>query len=280
LGIAASTASGLKENLGSMVKPLHAGLAARNGLLAARLAHRGLTAGLHAVDGPQGYLAAMDSQHPSLDLAAADLGIRWEILQTGVTVKLYPSCAATHPPLDVLIEIIRRNGITAEQVAAVDVELDSMALRLLIHPNPATGLEAKFSMPFCAAAAIVFGGLDISTFDADHIRNPAVQTLMSRVHLQADETFNQTTPLSHARVTVRLRDGQVFTQSTDGARGYPGRLTEEELAAKFADCAGRVFTPSKTAAIWDELRRFHDVADVRDLTALLSTSAGEAVLHD
>ncbi len=79
LGIAASSACGLKENMGSMVKPLHAGMAARNGVTAAQLAKRGFTASPHAIDGPQGYLAAMDSEHRSLDAAVADLGTRWEI---------------------------------------------------------------------------------------------------------------------------------------------------------------------------------------------------------
>ena len=108
LGIAASSACGLKENMGSMVKPLHAGMAARNGVMAARLASDGFTASTHAIDGPQGYLAAMDSEQPrALDAAVADLGTRWEIYETGVTVKLYPSCAATHPPLDALTEIVQ-----------------------------------------------------------------------------------------------------------------------------------------------------------------------------
>ena len=107
LGIAASAACGLKENIGTMVKPLHAGMAARNGVMAARLASEGFTASEHAIDGPQGYLAAMDSERPAAALAAAlaDLGSRWEILDTGISVKLYPSCAATHPPLDVLLDL-------------------------------------------------------------------------------------------------------------------------------------------------------------------------------
>ena len=90
-----------------MVKPLHAGLAARNGVMAARLAGEGFTASEQAIDGPQGYLAAMDSERPAAALAEAlaDLDSRWEILDTGVTVKLYPSCAATHPPLDVLLDL-------------------------------------------------------------------------------------------------------------------------------------------------------------------------------
>ncbi|HEY2904597.1 MAG TPA: MmgE/PrpD family protein, partial [Vicinamibacterales bacterium] len=80
LSIAASEASGLKENFGSMVKPLHAGLAARNGVLAALLAQAGMTASAAAIDGPQGFLAATGSEQPSLDLVSADLGARWEIV--------------------------------------------------------------------------------------------------------------------------------------------------------------------------------------------------------
>ena len=270
LGIAASSACGLKENIGSMVKPLHAGMAARNGVMAARLAQRGFTASPHAIDGPQGYLAAMDSEQPSLDAAVADLGIRWEILETGITVKLYPSCAATHPPLDALIDMQRREGFPADEVRAVVVEVDSMTPRLLIHPDPATGLEAKFSMPFCAAAALVYGRLGIDTFDVEHIRNPAIRGVMPRVTLRANAAFDQAAPLSQARVTVELRDGRTVSQSADGARGYPGRLTDEELAAKFAGCASRTLTEPAARSAWGALVALDGLTDVRELTALLS----------
>jgi 2-methylcitrate dehydratase PrpD len=254
-----------------MVKPLHAGLAARNGVMAARLAQRGFTASVHAIDGPQGYLAAMDSEHPSLDAAAADLAIRWEILQTGITVKLYPSCAATHPPLDALVELKRREGFSADAIEAIDVEVDSMTPRLLIHPRPTTGLEAKFSMPFCAAAAVAFPRLGIDTFSVDSIGTAAVQALMPRVTLRANAAFDAAAPLSQARVSVRLRDGRQWSQRADGARGYPGRLSEGELAAKFADCASRVL--DDPAGAWASLRELERVGNVRDLTAILSRRA-------
>jgi 2-methylcitrate dehydratase PrpD len=268
LGIAASSACGLKENLGSMVKPLHAGMAARNGVMAARLAQRGFTASPHALDGPQGYLAAMDSEQASLDVAVADLGIRWELLETGVTVKLYPSCAATHPPLDALVDMKRREGFTADQVQAIDVEVDSMTPRLLIHPDPATGLEAKFSMPFCAAAALVYPHVGIDTFDVEHIQDPSVRSLMPRVTLRANPSFDRAAPLSQARVTVTLRDGRVLSQSADGARGYPGRLTDEELATKFSACATRSLTPQAARAAWATLSALDAIADTRHLTRL------------
>jgi 2-methylcitrate dehydratase PrpD len=241
IGIAASLACGLKENIGTMVKPLHAGVAARNGVMAARLARHGLTASEIAIDGPQGYLAAMDSERPPSDFAeiVSDLGRRWEILDTGISVKLYPSCAATHPPLDALLQLVREHAFTGTDVDAIEVEVDSMTPRLLIHDRPSTELEAKFSMPFCAAAAIVFGHPTIETFAADRIQDSRVQQILPRVTMKAQTAFDAAAPLSQAIVTVRLRDGRTLSQRADGARGYPGRLTDEELATKFLGCAER-----------------------------------------
>jgi 2-methylcitrate dehydratase PrpD len=276
LGIAASSACGLKENMGSMVKPLHAGMAARNGLTAARLAQRGFTASPHAIDGPQGYLRAMDSEQASLDAAVADLGTRWEIDDTGITVKLYPSCAATHPPLDALTGIVRRERLTHDQVAAIDVDVDSITPRLLIHPNPRTGLEAKFSMPFCAAAAVVYPRIGIDTFTIDRIGDARVQALMPRVTLRALPEFDAAPPLSQARVTVRLHDGREWSQPADGARGYPGRLTKEELSAKFADCAGRTLGPSAARDAWTTLTSWlagSEDGEIRSRLGVLVTHA-------
>jgi 2-methylcitrate dehydratase PrpD len=144
-----------------------------------------------------------------------------------------------------------------------------MTPRLLIHPNPVTGLEAKFSMPFCAAAAVVYPRVGIDTFDAEHIRNADVQRLMPRVTLGANEAFDRAAPLSQARVTVRLRDGRVLSQSSDGARGYPGRLTDQELATKFAGCATRTLREPDAQSAWTALSSLDGIRDVRDLTALL-----------
>jgi 2-methylcitrate dehydratase PrpD len=272
IGIAASAACGFKENFGSMVKPLHAGLAAQNGLMAARLAARGFTASADALEGPQGYLAAMDSQHRSLDRAASDLGSRWEIVDTGITVKLYPSCAATHPPIDALLELRRDAALTPEQIGAIDVEVDSMTARLLIHTRPRTPLEAKFSMPFCAAAAVVYGAVGIDTFDAAPSHDPLVAGLMPRVTLRVNPEFDRAAPLSQANVAVTLKDGRVLRQRADGARGYPGRISEDELAAKFAACAARTLPPAAIEPARDGLRRMHGFSDVCELTALFATT--------
>jgi 2-methylcitrate dehydratase PrpD len=215
----------------------------------------------------------MDSERSSLDAVVADLGRRWEILETGITVKLYPSCAATHPPLDALREIVRRESITADQVAAIDVDVDSMTPRLLIHPNPTTGLEAKFSLPFCAAAAVVYPRIGIDTFTPESIQHRDVQSLLPRVSLRANLAFDTAAPLSQAQVTVRLHDGREWSQHADGARGYPGRLTEAELSAKFTDCATRTLGASAARRCWMKLHAWcaEGGEDVRAVTTQLAT---------
>ncbi len=201
IAIAASEASGLKENFGTMVKPLHAGLAARDGVLAALLARSGLTASERALDGPQGFLRAMDSERDDLDRECSDLGARWEIADTGITVKLYPSCAATHPTLDAVLDLRAREGFTADDVERIDIDVDAITPTVLIYDKPASGLEAKFSMPFCVAAAIADGRVGIETFDTARLDDPRVTSLMSRVTMTVDPSLGVEAPaLTQSRV--------------------------------------------------------------------------------
>ena len=272
LAIAASEASGLKENFGTMVKPLHAGLAARNGVVAAQLAQAGMTASRAAIDGPQGFLAAMDSEQASIGPCAADLGARWEIVETGITVKLYPSCAGTHPMLDALLDLKRREGFGADQVEAIEIGVDPIVPTILLYDRPSSGLEGKFSMPFCAAAAVVRGHVGVETFDAATLRDPAIVAMQERVTMRVDPALDASAPsLTQARVTVRLRGGRVLTASADGARGYPEQpASDQELAAKFTSCATQVLSASRAADALAALRAIESATDIRTLTPLLT----------
>ena len=271
LAIAASEASGLKENFGTMVKPLHAGLAARNGVVAALLARAGMTASGAAIAGPQGFLAAMDSEQPSLDAFIADLGTRWEIVDTGITVKLYPSCAGTHPALDALLDLKRREGFGADEVETIEIGVDPIVPTILMYDRPSSGLEGKFSMPFCAAAAVVHGRVGIETFDTVQLRDPAIVAMQARVTMRVDSTLDASAPpLTQARVTVRLRGGRVLTASANGARGYPERpASDEELATKFTSCATQTLSASQAAKALSALRDVESISDIGTLTGLL-----------
>ena len=275
LAIAASSASGLKENFGTMVKPLHGGLAARNGVLAALLARAGMTASAAAIDGPQGFLTAMDSESPSLDRFAADLGSRWEILDTGITVKLYPSCAATHPTLDALLDLRKREGFSAADVDVVEIGVDPITPTVLLYDRPATGLEGKFSMPFCAAAAVVDGRVGLDTFTPDRLRDPRIADVQSRVRMRIDDTLDASAPpLTQATVSVHLRDGRTLRAVANGARGYPEHPpSDEELAIKFTACAALAMPESDARAALAALRGIEAEDDVRAVTTMLRARA-------
>lgn len=290
LAIAASEACGLKENFGTMTKPLHAGLAARNAITAAALARAGVTASAAAIDGPQGLLVAMAGRPqraapttetagrsqgavPTTEMVDADLvrlGTRWEILETGITVKLYPSCAGTHPALDAMLALRAQHGFTADAVKSVIATVDTITPTVLLYDRPATGLEGKFSMPFCLAAAIVDGRVDLDTFEPGRVADPAIQRLLPSITMRVDAEIGKgAPPLTQARLDVQLQDGTTYTARANGARGYPDHpASDEELAEKFLICARRVLPEAQARDLLARLRQLDAVDDVRALTSL------------
>lgn len=271
IALAASQALGLKENFGTMSKPLHAGLAARNGVLAALLAQNGFTASERALDGPQGFLVAMASERTDLHEACASLGRRWEILETGITVKLYPSCAATHPALDAVLDMRREHQLNIEKIQEVEIEVDSITPNLLIYDRPKTGLEGKFSMNFCVAAALSEGQVGLKTFEDDYVRDSRVQALLPRIYLRVNPSLGKNAPaLTQAIVTIRLAEGQVLRREANGARGYPELPpSAEELDQKFRSCALQALPKETMESALTSLHALESVKDVRTLTSQL-----------
>lgn len=268
LGLAASLASGLKENFGSMTKPYHAGHAAQSGVRAAQLAREGFTAAATALEGGQGYVAAFGGGR-DLEGALAGLGRRWQLLESGIAVKPYPSCALTHATIDALLDLRDQERLEADQVEEIEVGVSRVVPDVLRHHRPVTGLERKFSMEFCAAAALAEGRVDLASFEAEPA--PAVEKLMPRVRMRVDPTL----PGGHeqhawTRVTVRLSDGRTLASPARGARGHPDQpLSDEALRAKFVGCAAPALGPAEAEDVAALIARLDEVPDVRALTARL-----------
>jgi 2-methylcitrate dehydratase PrpD len=269
LGIAASLASGLKENFGSMTKPFHAGHAARNGVWAALLAREGLSASAAALDGQQGYFVAFGGQG-NVEAALESLGQHWQLLESGLAVKPYPSCAFTHATIDALLEVRERHRLDPDQVAHVEVGVTRVVPPVLLHAHPVTALERKFSMQFCAAAALVEGRVDLDSFE-DGPPAPAVEKLMPRISMVVDDTLPDLRE-QHAwsRVTIHLSDGRVIVSPPRGAQGHPDQpLSARALRAKFVACASRVIAREQAEAVADQLADLEHVPDIRALTSRL-----------
>ena len=270
LAIAASHASGLKENFGSMTKPYHAGHAARSGLLAAQLAREGMTASETALEGRQGYVAAFGGAR-GLDQALETLGRAWHLVGSGIAVKPYPSCALTHSAIDALIDLRAEHRLSPRDVAAVQVGVTHVVPDVLAHARPTTALERKFSMQFCAAAALAEGRVDFASFADGEVANGETRELMERVAMVVDAGLPEGAA-QHAwsRVTVRLRDGRTLSTEPRGARGHPDTpLSDAALREKFLACAQTVLTPDEAAGVAEQIGHLEDVPDIRALTSRL-----------
>lgn len=271
LGIAASLASGLKENFGSMTKPYHAGHAARNGVWAALLAREGFTASDTALDGNQGYVAAFGGRG-ALDAALDGLGRAWHVETSRIAVKPYPSCALTHAAIDTLIELRERERLRPEQIADVEVGVHRVVPDVLRHPRPTTGLERKFSMQYCAAAALADGRVDLASFAGADVAEPA-RALMSRVRMVVDPAMpDDLERQAWSRVTVRLADGRTLNVPARGAQGHPETpLSDARLREKFLACAAVVLPRDDAEGIAAQLEHLDDIPDIRALTSRLAT---------
>src|SRR5438445_538036 len=270
LGLAVSLASGLKENFGSMTKPYHAGHAARNGILATQLAREGMTASETALEGRQGYAAAFGGARP-LDQALESLGRSWHLLGSGIAVKPYPSCALTHSAIDALIDLRAEHRLSSRNVAAVEVGVNRVVPDVLAHPRPTTALERKFSMQFCAAAALAEGRVDFGSFTDGEITNAETRELMERVAMVVDPGLPEGVE-QHAwsRVTVRLRDGRTVSAEARSARGHPDMpLSDAALREKFLGCARTVLGADEAEGVAEQIEHLEDIPDIRALTSRL-----------
>jgi 2-methylcitrate dehydratase PrpD len=253
-----------------MTKPFHAGHAARSGVLSALLAREGFTASPQAIEGPQGFLRVLgaDSQRPE---RLGTLGAPWKILTTGVAVKPYPSCACTHSIIDEALELRRAHGIRPEQVAGVTVGVHASVPRILIHSEPRTGLEAKFSGEFAAAVALAEGRVGIATFRDDKVQDPAVRSLMGRVRVVVDpEIPGDLERHVWTRVTVRLADGRELSLGPRQVPGHPDNpLSAQALRDKFGECAGLVLPADRVDSVREMVEALDACPDLRSLTAIL-----------
>ena len=125
----------------------------------------------------------MRSERAELGEELRTLGERWETLETGVTVKLYQSCVATHPAIDAMLDLRREHGFSASGVESVAIGVDTVTPTILTYPPPKTGLEGKFSMHHCVAAAVVLGRVGLETFDDAVVRGARVAEMRSQIEM-------------------------------------------------------------------------------------------------
>jgi 2-methylcitrate dehydratase PrpD len=285
VSLATSMAAGFMSQFGTMAKPLHAGLAAKSGILAASLARAGIDAGLATLDGPTGmnrlmvgpdYEQLRDTlthiEHgQNLRFETAAVGEPLLLLSSGLKLKRFPNCGSAHRAMDGLAALREAHGFAAGEIDAVHVRAPVSHFNNLMYTDPKDALQAKFSLEYALACLAVTGDCTLADFtDAAAVR-PAIRALYPRIRRHPIDKAEGEFP---TEVEVVLNDGRRF----EAAMAWPvGSLalpfSEAQLWSKFAGCTGPVLPPARAAALRAALEALPDLADIAPLMAPLYEAA-------
>lgn len=272
LGIACSLASGVRANFGTMTKPLHAGLAAQNGVTAARLAAAGLGANPRAIEAEEGFFHLFcGSEHLHAERATTALGQPLDVVEPGIIFKLYPSCSLTHPVIDLILDGIAEGAIVPHEVESIDCAVGYRCVTTLPYHRPRDGLQGKFSLEYCIAAGLHYGRVGIEEFSDEAVNDPAIAALYDRMRVRIHPDLRDRTSVNRdfTDLTIVHRDGRRFTRRLTKPRGHPlNPLDSGELEAKFLACAGRTVGEARARTVWSGLMALES-ADAAALAAIL-----------
>jgi 2-methylcitrate dehydratase PrpD len=274
-GIAGSLAAGSMEFLagGTWTKRLHPGWAAHSGILAALLAREGFTGPDTILEGRAGFLNSY-SDGADAERLCDRLGEDFQIGRT--SIKAHACCRYKQAPIDGLLEILRTQRLTEADVRRVTIGVLGAGWNIISEPldqklNPASVVDAQFSMPYGAAVALVRGRASIHEYNPETLADPAVRAAMRKVHSVRDPALDARFPRQWPAWTeVETLDGRTYRVAVDHPKGDPENpLSWDELAAKFDDLSGAILPAERKTAIAAFLRDASPNAPVAELTALL-----------
>src|SRR5688572_4065784 len=277
LAIAASSASGIRVNFGTMTKPLHVGRAAQNGVVAAELAARGFTGGNGALDPPWGFLQVF-GHGDDFDAGriVGKLGNPHAIVSPGVSIKPYPCGVLGHPTMDAMRRLVIAHDVRPEQIVAIRVRAGSNILNPLRYSIAGNELEAKFCPAFMVSAIALRRKAGIQEFNDAFVQSGPVQEMMRKVERVLDaEIEAKGWEKIRSTVEVDLTDGRTLVEHADERyRGGPDRpFTREELFEKFSDCASLVLSEPLVAETFAMVDSLEDLPDIGELVRALAGTA-------
>jgi len=266
LGIAASEACGIRQNFGTMTKPFHPGNAAKSGVVAAQLAQRGFTADLNIIEAPLGFGHLFQGDEPPDWGKVAHLGKTFEITTEGIAFKPYPSCAETHADIEAMLDLMREHNFSHEDVEGIECVFSDTMDSVMLHLEPKTGMEGKFSAEYCTARALLDKNVGLHDFTDERVNQYEVKKVMQKIRRRIDPGM----AMLASTLNIKLKGGCQFSQHVEVPKGWPKNpLSEEELVAKYRDCARLVLSSSDIDRSVELLKNLEDLADITELMNIL-----------
>ena len=268
VSLAASMASGVIANFGSMAKPYHAGRAAQSGVIAARLAAAGMTASSDALESQLGFLAAVSPKgRADLD-SPSQFHRRWFMESHGLGFKLFPMCYGAHRALDGMLAQLAKTPFQPDEVESIEVESNRGQFSNLVQTNPQNVLDAKFSMEFAMACAVVAKRCTRAEFDLPFIHRPDVRNIMART----SRIYLETKGHEGDGLIVHLKDGRRLEQRFTYPLGHARRpAPPEAFWTKFEDCVAGAFEPGMDRQLFGQLQSIERLNALSELPVSMET---------
>jgi len=263
LGIAGTQSAGLKRVFGTMCKPFQAGRASEVGVMAALLAADGFTSAEDILEGPSGLFQAMRGAVKEEVLAS--LGRTWEI--ENVAQKYHASCHGTHSAIEAALSVFHKEGLSVHDIRAIRVHTSQTALSAAFRTEAHTGLEGKFSIPYCVANALLRGDTGLQAFTDEKVASPDVQALMERIstHVETGMTAME------ARVEVETTAGKVHSAFSDIFNEIPDLpVKRKKIENKFLDLCEPVLGGERTRRLIEAIGSFERLDPVRTFLEVLA----------
>jgi len=265
LGIAGTQAGGLKRVFGTMCKPFHAGRASQIGVISALLANNNFTSAEDILEGPSGFFQAMKGAVNEEVLKT--LGQTWMI--ENLAQKYHASCHATHSPIEASLSIVRRENIPVENIKSIKIFVSQTALSAAFKNEADTGLEGKFSIPYCVANALLRGNTGLQAFTDEKVKDLQIKKLMAKILIYQDSGI---TALD-AKVEIETLEGKTYSAYSDIFKEIPD-LDEKrkKIKAKFSDLSAPVLGSQKTDELFKKVSDLENVPAMGVLSELVSLS--------
>jgi len=273
IGIAASMASGLGENFGTMTKPLHPGLASRSAMMAVFLGARGFTASATAIEGSQGFLPVFARGLHWDSAPFDDLGDTFNLLDPGYKIKPFPCGGLLHTAIEAALHLRDDAQSRIDRIARIRVGATKHAADRAIDSYPWSEDSARFSLKYLIATALIHGPPLIEAFSEEAMADEKVRALAESVEAVVDDQFAGVTGsgYSPARVTIAFEDGEKLEEVVTHASGSKeAPMSEDAIRQKFFSCATRAVADGTASEIYSYFRNFRDRENLANLWPLLA----------
>ena len=272
LAIAASCASGIRVNFGTMTKPLHVGRAVENGVFAADLASRGFTADSEGLDGPWGFFQIFGGGFDPGKIIN-QMANPHTIVDPGISIKPYPCGVLGHPSMDAMRKIVVEHDVKPEQIKRIKLRAGSNILNPLRYRKARNELEAKFCLPFMLSSIALRRKAGIQEFSDTFVASEPVQRMMDKVeNIHDPEIEAKGFDKIRSVVEVYLEDGRKLVQAADERyRGGPDNpFSREELRQKFTECAELVLPADRIQKAFNLIESIENAENLRELLRTLT----------